>query len=376
MEKNYIKLIIFDIVLIILLLLTIFLPVKLNYYHVVLFLVVLIILFKVIFGTKANDCRFVRDMNYNFIIIFLSFFLIYYLLGIIVGFVKTENYFTLEGILNFVLPYILFITIKEYLRYQMINKIPKFRLNKILVCLLFILVDLILYVDTHTFKNNSSLFMFIIVNCFPAISSSIVCSYISDKVSYKSNIFWLLIFNLYGFVIPIVPDTGLYLGALIKFLFPFVILYSVYSYFRKRNRNIPIKEKKLSIKYLFIEIMLYLFGLTMIYFTSNLFRYSTIAIASGSMVPEFYRGDVLIIDKKFDISKLKEGQVIAYKYNSTMIVHRIKQIERVDGEYFIYTKGDANDFTDNYVIYENMVVGIAFHKIPYIGLPTIWISEL
>lgn len=376
MEKNYIKLIIFDIVLILFLLLNVFLSVKINYYSLILFLVIFIVLFKYIFGLKNKNYRFDKDICLNLIIVFLSFFLIYYLLGLIIGFVKTENYFTLYGLSNFIFPYLLYTVLKEILRYQMINKFPKFKLNICLVCILFILFDVMLYLNSSIFVNASTLFMFIIVNLIPAIAANIVCSYVSGRVSYIVNIFWLIIFNLYSVLLPIVTDTGIFIGALIRFLFPFVILYTVYSYFKKRNRELHVKSKKINVKFLIGEIILYLFGVIVIYLVSNLFRFSVAAIASGSMTPQIYRGDVVLFDKKINVKDLKVGQIIIYKYNSTLIIHRLVKVELVDDEYYFYTKGDANEATDNYIVYENMIIGVVLYKIPYVGLPAVWVSEI
>ena len=376
MEKNYIKLIVFDIALIVILILSMIFSLKIIYFVLGGFFVVSILAFKFIFGLEARNFRFDRDICLNFVILFLSFFLIYYLFGLIINFVKPENYFTLYGIFNFIVPYILFIILKEILRYQLINKLPKLKINIIFVCILFIILDIILYINASIFDNASSLFVFIVVNLLPAVSSNIVCSYVVCKVSYVANIFWLLIFNLYSILLPIVPDTGIFIGSLIKFLFPFLILYVVYSYFRKRNRNLHVKSKKLNFKVLISEIVLYLFGVIIIYLASNAFRFSVLAIASGSMTPQIYRGDVVLFDKKINVENLEVGQIIVYKYNSTTIVHRLTNIELVDGEYYFYTKGDANEAADNYIVYENMIVGVVLYKIPYVGLPTVWISEL
>lgn len=376
MEKNYIRLIIFDIVLILILVLGVIFSLKVDYYVLSFYLIASIITFKSIFGWEPRNFRFDKDICLNLVIIFLSFFLVYYLFGLIIDFVRTENYFTLYGIFTFIVPYILFIVLKEILRYQIINKFPKLKLNINLVCILFVVLDVILYFNLDIFNNLSSLFMFIIVNLLPAISTNIVCSYVVGKVSYVVNIFWLIVFNLYSIFVPIVPNTGIFIGSLIKFLFPFIILYMIYSYFRKRNRNLHVKSKKVNIKILISEIVLYLFGIIVIYLASNTFRFSILAIASGSMTPQIYRGDVVLFDKKFDVKNLEVGQIIVYKYNSTTIVHRLINIELVDGEYYFYTKGDANEAVDNYIIYENMIVGVVLYKIPYVGLPTVWISEL
>ena len=37
--------------------------------------------------------------------------------------------------------------------------------------------------------------------------------------------------------------------------------------------------------------------------------------------------------KKIDYDKLKPGMIIAYKYDSNIIIHRLVDVEKVDDEY-------------------------------------------
>ena len=225
-----------------------------------------------------------------------------------------------------------------------------------------------------SFNDKYTIFMLFALHLLPAISNNIVATYIAKKVGYKLNILWLSVAGLYYSLLPIVPNTGAYVGAMIKFLFPVIIAYNVYNFFQKRSKNIPIRDNKKDRS--LSAISLALFVAILIYFTSGYFRFQAIAIASGSMTPNILKGDVVLIDKKIDPKKLKIGQVIAYKYESRIIVHRLVDITKVGEEYYFYTKGDANNGVDNFIIYENMIIGAVNIKIPYIGNPTVWLNEL
>lgn len=113
-----------------------------------------------------------------------------------------------------------------------------------------------------------------------------------------------------------------------------------------------------------------------VYFTSGYFKFYAVAIASGSMMPNINKGDVVIIEKINDYNKIKEGQVIAYKYNDVIVVHRLQRIIKEREKFYFYTKGDANSMEDPYVIYQEMIVGIVNIKVPYLGIPTVWLNEL
>ena len=115
----------------------------------------------------------------------------------------------------------------------------------------------------------------------------------------------------------------------------------------------------------------------LVYFTSGYFHYHAIVVASGSMTPNILKGDVVVIEKiDGDYSKLKVGQVIAYKYDNVIIVHRLINIIENNGTYYFYTKGDANDLPDNWIVRGDTIIGTVNVKVPYIGLPTVWLNEL
>ena len=89
------------------------------------------------------------------------------------------------------------------------------------------------------------------------------------------------------------------------------------------------------------------------------------------------KGDVVIVEKiKDDYKSLKEGNIIAYKYEGIIVVHRIEKIIKNKNKLKIYTKGDANKNIDNYVVEEEYVIGKVKFKVPLIGLPTVWLNEL
>ena len=375
MKKSYQRLIIFDIILAIILLLNGFiLNILGNYYYMDIFLIILLILFRKIFGFEKDSHRYVKDIIINMVIIFLVAFICYYLLGIFVGFNKTYSYWNLYGIRTFLFPYTLLIIVREYLRYQMLMKADKSKILVFVTCLLFILLECSTQFASASFGSVYKVFIFISLTVLPIVSNNVVCTYIARKVGYKPNLFWLYVISLYSVVLPIIPNPGLYIAALIRFLFPFVLMYNVYSFFEARDRNVPISYVK---KRVFIEMpALALLVFFLAYFVSGYFRYYAIAVATGSMLPNIKVGDVVVVDQKADYKKLEVGEVIAYKYGSVVVVHRLCNIVVVGNDYYFYTWGDANENMDNYIIYPDMILGRVESKVPYIGLPTVWLNKV
>jgi len=90
-----------------------------------------------------------------------------------------------------------------------------------------------------------------------------------------------------------------------------------------------------------------------------------VAVVSNSMVPSFYKGDLLVVIGEKNI---KEGDVIVYDVSSAKypIIHRVI---RVNPDRTFETKGDANPaqipFEHN--ITQNQIHGKAVFKIPLLG---------
>ena len=93
------------------------------------------------------------------------------------------------------------------------------------------------------------------------------------------------------------------------------------------------------------------------------------------MTPNIHKGDIVIIDQKFDHEKIEAGDVIAYRHEKIIVVHRVYEKLKVNDYYVFYTKGDANDNIDNLVIEDDMIIGKVRYKIPYIGYPTVWFNK-
>jgi signal peptidase len=102
-----------------------------------------------------------------------------------------------------------------------------------------------------------------------------------------------------------------------------------------------------------------------------------IAIGSGSMSPKIDKGDAVIYEKFDGKNMPKKGQILVFHKNKKIIVHRIVDVVDInDKEKIYYTKGDNNDSPDGYPIEIKDIVGVVKTRIKYIGIPSVYISEL
>ncbi len=375
MKRGYKRLLIFELTLIIILILNSFVSNILKDYIFIIFLALVIGLFELIFGIEKDRNRYTKDILFEEVIFLLTFFLLYYLSGLLIGFARTQNYYSLQALFAIFIPSISIIILKEFLRYNILKKSEDNKLFIILTCILFIMIDIKDYFTFSQFSSVNTAFDFIAINLLPIISSNIVCTYLSLRVGYKPVIFYLLVMELYQFLLPIVPNPSGYLVSIVGIVVPAILCYRVYNIFKKYKDEDIEREKKsgLIVSYAITTLIIAI----MVYFTSGYFHYYAVAVVSGSMEPTIHIGDVVVvekIDEKYD--ELKVGQVLVFNYNGVTIVHRLINIIEDGGHYYFYTKGDANQDPDNFTLTEENVVGTTNIKIPMIGLPATWLNRL
>lgn len=90
--------------------------------------------------------------------------------------------------------------------------------------------------------------------------------------------------------------------------------------------------------------------------------YSLFRVVTGSMEPEIPVGS-LIISKETDIEEIEVGDIINFRSRESgmlgmVITHRvIQRYEDEDGSILLETKGDANRYTDGYLVGEANLIG-------------------
>jgi signal peptidase len=115
------------------------------------------------------------------------------------------------------------------------------------------------------------------------------------------------------------------------------------------------------------------FGLRFIFRTEH----PILAVASGSMEPVLYKGDLILVEGIQDASDIyaapkdadPPGDVIVFHGSQDLIVHRaIEKTVNGDGTYSFKTQGDNNNFPDSGAVQEGNVVGrYTGFKVPLLG---------
>ena len=58
------------------------------------------------------------------------------------------------------------------------------------------------------------------------------------------------------------------------------------------------------------------------------------------------------------------------------VIHRVIEIDYIDGKTRYYTKGDANEEKDDGYILDSQIIGLTNYKLSYLGYPTLWIHDI
>lgn len=344
-----------------------------NYYVIAAFVIGFsLILVKFIgAGFDKRDFRYLKDVLLSVVNFSIVYLLIYYSLGFVFGFLKSGYSLRLDIIIRNIFPIIVIIVSGEILRFSLNNKIKDNLFLIILSLIIFILIDVNLNIYLYNYGNELN-YIYMFINCvFPSFFKNILLTYISFKVGYKPNIVYRFIIELPIYFISIVPDIPSYINILLGIFFNwglFMYLFRLYT----KDKFVSPKQRR---RYIIPSIVMIMFMFLTIYLCCGYFTYSVIAVGSGSMEKEIYKGDAIIL-KKINISSLKVGDVLVFEKNGKKVVHRIAKINRENDSYFIKTKGDNNNFIDNWTVTNDEVIGVVKFKIRYLGYPTIWVSEL
>ena len=186
------------------------------------------------------------------------------------------------------------------------------------------------------------------------------------------SLLYNITFNVAFFVLPIYPDLGNYLNAVLGILFPFLLFLIFRKWIHYHDKEM-IKFGRSVFK--LIAIPLLVFSGVLAILISGVFKYQLIAIGSDSMRPVYNRGDAVIYEKKEPI-EIKEGDVLVFKRQDVVITHRVLKIIDKGNTLEFQTKGDNNNDVDLNLVKGSEVLGTVKYVVKYIGYPTLWFNDL
>ena len=370
MKRDTIRIYIIEILLFITLCLALFVS---NVFNSKILALVLTI-FAIITMSLVKKKNLISSYSKQVIILMIGFGVIYlisfYLMGLYFGFYESSTKFSLFTIWNFIIPTTLIIISSELIRDRLLSK--KTKTSKVLIFVDMVLVDLIVYTGVYDFKNLDDALAIVGYILFASIACNLLYNYICARYGRKSIIIYRLMTVLYVFFIPYVPDVYIFFRSFLRMIYPYII-YLVLEYtYSKTNTISSYKDRTKNVVGTLIVMVLMSLIIALV---SCKFEFGILVIGSGSMTGYIDRGDAIVF-RQYHQNSVKEGDVIIFYNGDIKTVHRVINVENVNGEYRYYTKGDANQRADNGYRTKNDIIGVYKLKLKYIGYPTLWLRDI
>ena len=323
---------------------------------------------------KIYEKKKIKKEIISYIIIAsLSYIIIYIISGIFVSFGKNPYSTTVVGYLTNLWITMSVIIAREYIRYKLINNV--YDKDKVLIAILISIVYVVIDLGLYRFKSENNISVFTFINLIaqvllPSIAKNILFSYIVMYSNYFPAILYEFIINTFTWILPILPDAPWIVTVVIESIIPVIVfLYIRYTILRNdlfKSREKLINSDPRNIISLVVVVVL------ATWFALGIFPIAPVAIATGSMIPEFNVGDVAVI-KKCNPNDVIVGDVIQYQMEGYTVVHRVVEKTQSNGQVTFITKGDYNGSVDQQPVREEQLIGKAIYKIKYIGFPAIWL---
>ena len=338
-----------------------------------LFYGLLFLIFILLFRDKKLIRNYHKEFSQTVFIISIIYFIIYCILGLIIGYSYNVYSTSFIGILRNIIVIVVPLLFREEVRSRFLF-LNKKKFGIFFITLLFIVLEL--FSSTFfTYSNNEELFINFFSVFLPIVLENILLTYLA-YIGIRSTVYAYFIPMLISrYFIPITLDVDWFFVLLFQLILVVVIFYvSFNEYLWKEKRIYSYKTNKTnSVVYLFGVVLIVSFGL----FVAGVFKYRPVAILTYSMEPIFTRGDAVIVEKLDDEekNKLKKGDIIQYQVDKTVVVHRIIKVKKEDNKKVYILKGDNNNAKDPKPVYMEQIMGKVLFSIPKVGYPSVWLSE-
>ena len=320
---------------------------------------------------KARCTPFIKKYLKIVIKYMLFFVAVLYLLGMLTGF-KHINYDL--NTLYTIITLIISIIVLELIRYNFIRSIrDNFFLLAMITCAISIL-EIIIVVKPNSMYNFETTFRVGTSIIIPVIAKNILFSYSDYHIGYYVTGIYRCVFDIIIPILPITPELTDYFLSMIGIIMPSMIIVNISRNYSDYEIGEIVEQS--NSKFDFFNVPIACFAVILIVLISRAFPLYLMGIGSGSMTGAINKGDAILTYKEKNIDKINVGDVIVFDTRKKTLVHRVVEIEVIDGIKYYRTKGDANNTRDNIDIKFEDIKGKVLYRIPYIARPSVWLTEL
>lgn len=304
----------------------------------------------------------------------LLYVMLYYLSGLAFGFYKNPYRLTASNFFKFFLPAAAIIFFTEVIRFITLSQESK--LASTLCWLSCVMAEMLICSNLPAVTSFAKFMDLVAGAMLPAIIANGLYHYLSRRYGFWPNLIFRAVTILHAYTFPITSGISDSLVNFARLLIPIAIYFFIDALYEKKRRFALKKVSRFSKAasvLLTVLVLVIMVGTVML--VSNQFRFGALVIATDSMTGELNKGDVALFER-YDDQFIAEGQVIVFEQSKSMIVHRVVDIQIVNGNTRYYTKGDANEDPDTGFITDADIVGLVDYKLPFLGFPTLWLRSL
>ena len=300
----------------------------------------------------------------------LLYLTVYYLVGIKLGFYRNPYATALLTSVSSIVPIAIAIIAMEITRKNVLAQ--RSTLAAVIFTAAGVVFDVIVSTSTVSVQTFNGFMDLIGLTIIPSLTANILYNYVARRYGAMPVTLYRLILSLYLYAIPYLPSTPDSLRAFILVLLPLIAMWFISTLFEKKRRFATRPTSKIGV---FATVLSFILMISIVMLISCKFRFGLIVIATESMTGEINKGDAILYDTNGKDS-VEVGDVVVFTRDGAKIVHRVIEIEHVDGVTKYYTQGDANNEPDDGYITSADIVGTTDFKIAYLGYPTLWLQEL
>lgn len=309
-------------------------------------------------------------------------------LGWKLGFVRNLYGWNLISLVRVFLPVTLTLVLEEILRGQLVEH-GKGNLRMIVgIGVILWLITILIALPAYQLTVPRAVFTFLVTVAGPAALTNILLTYIAYTYDYRVNIAYRLIMELPTYLLPILPNVGIFLPTLFQVgLIPVLIIVLAGLHHASPHRAVartqkvrrPISDQSQRTRRIVrttATSLAVVLVLTYVSLVSGLFRYYVLTIGSGSMEPTLARGDLVLVEKTNCYDTITTGDILVYHHGDAVVVHRVVAIGQDTGQYTFQTQGDHNTSEDDWQVSQQDIIGVARGRIAALGYPTLWVNAL
>lgn len=297
--------------------------------------------------------------------------------GLIEGFGKSPYSHSLSGILLNMLVIGSMLIGREYSRGFIINHLAKKEKYTVFLFVSFIFTLMSYPVSKFTALNSTEEAVELAARyIIPEFCHHLLASYLTFLGGWLASFIYWSIMMAFEWLSPILPDLKWITTAFIGILCPVFCLFGIQNmHIQQIGKLKKSKEKK---ERTFAWILTSTFSIGVIWFSVGVFPVYPSVIATGSMEPVIYPGDMIFVEKitkEEEFTQLKEGDVIQFERDNMLISHRIVKIIENNSQIRYCTKGDNNTSPDATLVKPEDIKGKVVYIIPKVGWPTLLIKR-